>query len=527
MILPFLLSLVALSPAAFPQDIFGPAKKEQSEADAVPAVIVKSVAVSLDEQYSRALIYTSGSRYVLQRTLNEVLVDEIARRKDAGIYIGDIDISKEDIDEQIQKRVDLVLNQDPTLDFWEQVKAQGFTQESFRDEMRRNIQAQRMFFPADPSDWPVEQLAEILGQHWNDFLKEDHQTLLEQKEKGEVETLDDQMMNQFLMPPIWMALMKSSQIVNPSDGLPEGVALRVNGRDIATKELREIVEPMVSDVDREWAQSFVSNINLATNDLKANGNWMSDSDYMQALSAERAEYEGTIIPHEMMILQFLGFPSMEIYYQYFRARHSFINAMPSKDSEEYAAMVEAIIAERGPFYSADRMQVDVILLGARSKTTGRFPLKGDPFAGSLERATEVSEILAEEDADWKEILLDYSDYPETVGGAQSSSLPQPHRGMLPVQSRNDLRGFLMENDYTNFIMGTSMADQMYFSSEIGKVYGPIKNPLGYSFYRINQVTPGSKTIDYAGNERDAYIINDDLLTTRFHAYVRALGAKAK
>jgi hypothetical protein len=217
---------------------------------------------------------------------------------------------------------------------------------------------------------------------------------------------------------------------------------------------------------------------------------------------------------------------MEIYYQYFRARHSFKNTMPAKDSEEYAALVEDALAKRGAFYSANRMQVDVILLGVRNKNTGKFPMTGNPYPDALSRAQEVKEILAEEDADWNAILLDYSDYPDTVGGAQSSTLPQPRRGKLPTQSRNDLRGFLMENEYTDFVTKTSMADMIFFDSEKGKINGPVKTTLGYSFFKVNEIVTGSKVVDYKGNERDAFVIDDDLLTTHFHAYVKALRAKA-
>ncbi|MDP6963735.1 MAG: hypothetical protein QGF46_06165, partial [Planctomycetota bacterium] len=166
MILPFLLSLVALSPASLAQEgLFGAPQKEEVK----PAVEVKSIDVSIEEQRKRAYIFTAGSRYILQLTLGELLNDEIERRREAGIFVGDVDISEEEIDTQIQKRIDLVLAQDPTLDFWEQVEAQGFTRETFRGEMRRNTQAERMFFPADPEQWPTEQLAELLGQHWTDF----------------------------------------------------------------------------------------------------------------------------------------------------------------------------------------------------------------------------------------------------------------------------------------------------------------------------------------------------------------------
>ena len=279
MILPFLLSFATLSAVPFAQDtLFGTTKKEEAQADATPEVVVHSIDVSIEEQRTRAYIFTAGTRYILQRTLSELLNDEIKRRQEAGGFVGDVDISDEDIDFQIQKRIDLVLAQDPTLDFWEQVEAQGFTRDTFREEMRRNTQAQRMFFPSDPEQWPVEQLAEVLGQHWTDFLKDDHQSLLEMKKKGESQPLNDQMMNQFLMPTIWVSLLKSSTIVNPSDGLPEGVCIRINGRDIKTAEVYSIIEPLMSEVDRQWADAFVDNINVATNDLKENGNWMTDEE---------------------------------------------------------------------------------------------------------------------------------------------------------------------------------------------------------------------------------------------------------
>ncbi|MDG2310282.1 MAG: hypothetical protein P8L98_06865, partial [Planctomycetota bacterium] len=111
MILPFLLTFAALSPASFAQDPFsGAAQKDEA---ATPTVVVRSIDVSIEEQMTRGLIYSCGSRYILQRTLSELLNDEIARRRAANIFVGDVDILEEDIDAQIQKRIDLVLNQDP------------------------------------------------------------------------------------------------------------------------------------------------------------------------------------------------------------------------------------------------------------------------------------------------------------------------------------------------------------------------------------------------------------------------------
>lgn len=480
---------------------------------------------SVSEEAMQVYIYSAGSRYVMQRTLRELLEIEAERRKSAGEWVGYKEITEEEINTELQKRRDMVLAQDPSFDFWAQVRAQGFTENTFRDELRRNMQAREMFFPLDPEEWPVEQLKVILSDSWDQFLSADHQTLLEKKEAGEFQPLNDQVLMTFLMPTVWKYLIDQAQISYPSDGLPEGIALRINNRDIKTEEMFNIIEPMISPIGKKWADSFALNMKLATEDLKSQGVWLTDEEYLAKLNVERADYEGTIIPHEMMIMQFLGFPSMELYYQYFRARHSYRKLLPEDESEEYLKLVAEMIDTHGSFYNADRVQVDVILLGARDKNTGSFPMSGDSYVEAEERALEVAELLEAEDANWDEILLDYSDYPETVNNNANPQLPQPKRGRLPEQSRNDLRGFLMENDYTDFVMLSNMADKVYYEAEIGQVYGPYKNALGYSFFKVNNRTKGSKGIDYDNNERDRFVVNDDLLTTKFHAYVNELRQK--
>ena len=481
-----------------------------------------SGSISYEEKVKRAYIFTTGSRYMLQRMLDELLADEQIRRKEAGLPLADIEISDEDLEIAVQERVDAVKLQDPNLDFWKQVIAQGFTEQTFRQEMRRSLKARAMFFPLDPEMWPVDQLAVILGeQYWDGMMKEGLEERLAAKANNEdLEQINSQTLNMLLMPTVWRHLMDGAEIGYPSDGLPEGVAMTVNGRNVMTDDVIKIISPFVGETDRKWAEIFVSKIESAESALTASGKWLPREEAAELLAAEAAEYEGTFIPHEMMVTQFLGYPSMEIYTQFFRAKHSFKQTMPAADSAAYRALQDAQIAKRGSFYGAGKVSVDVIMLSARDLSTGKFSLEGDPYLKVGERANEVADILAG-GTDFDEVLMQYSDYPDKVPGSQAG-MPQPERGHFPPQSRNDLRGFIGESDYTDFLFGYSISDDIFFNAEEGAIYGPVRGPLGYYFYRVKSRIDAPNKMNIDENERDLYIVNDDLLTTSFLGYLEDL-----
>ncbi len=495
-----------------------PAGQVESTTTTAPT---SEVTISREERLKRTYIYTAGSRYILQRTLEELLKDEIQRRKDAGLFVGKVEIADDLVEAEVESRMQALKEQDANLDFWDQVAAQGFTPTTFRQELRRSIQARNMYFPEDPTDWPVEMLKEVLGDTWDNFMAKTHEDFLAQKEEtGEFPPLNEQTLNMMLMPTIWNYLLKHGDVQYPSDGLPEGVVLRVNERDVATEEVLATIEPFLSDTDREWAELFVDRIDMATVALQEKGAWLSKEESDALFAKEAAEYNSPPFTHELVVLQFLGYPSMEIYKQFFRVRHSFRNLLPAEGTDAFKGLQKAQLAERGEFYGGAKVQVDVILLSARDTATGKFPLHGNPYQQAKERAQEVAEILSE-GTDFDQVLMEYSDYPEKVPGSQAG-MPQPNHGHLPAQTRNDMRGFLGESDYTDFLFGYSISDDIFFRAELGAIYGPIRGPLGYYFYRVVQRSPATRTLDVAGVERDAYIVNDDLLTTHFLDFLSQL-----
>ncbi|MCP4092906.1 MAG: hypothetical protein GY747_05590 [Planctomycetes bacterium] len=518
----FLLTFACALPNAAQEDqaVAVAAQEPAVVAEVSSAAQDEAPSISHEERQKRTFIYSTGSRYILQLVLDGVLEAEIARRKEAKVYVGKHDFTEEEVQAEVQRRIDMVAEQDPNADFWGMVMAQGFTQSTFAQELRRGMVAKEMFFPDDPSNWPVEQIKEILGDQWEGYLKADYEKLLAQKEAGEVTPLNEQMLNNFLMPGVWAYLRKTGEITQPSDGLPEGLCLVVNGKEFRTDDVMAQVEPMLSDTDRKWSTTFLSNLEKLEVALKASKNYMSSEEFEQFFIEEGKVYEGTIISHEMMVLQFLGFPSMEVYREYLQARQSYKNSLPADDSEEYLTMLDDMISKRGTFYGAGKVKAEVLLISAREKSSGKFRMEGDPFVGAAERAEEVRQILADGES-FDTVLDEYSDYPDKVPNS-AASMPQPNRGRFQSLSRNDLRGFLLENDYTDFLFGYSVSDDIFFRAEIGGIYGPIRGPLGYYFYRVVSRDAPTKEIDLMNDPNAQWMVNDDLLGQAFIEHINTL-----
>ena len=89
-------------------------------------------------------------------------------------------------------------------------------------------------------------------------------------------------------------------------------------------------------------------------------------------------------------------------------------------------------------------------------------------------------------------------------------MSSPSKGRFPLLMRNDLRGFVGESEFTDIIYGYSVTDDIFFHSEKGAVVGPVKGPLGYYFYRLENRVPGPG-VDIAVNDQQAFLVKDDLL----------------
>ncbi|HBF23297.1 MAG TPA: hypothetical protein DDW23_05710 [Planctomycetes bacterium] len=487
-----------------------------------PSTLASSgVATGEDSAHDLALVYSLGSGQLFHRTNALLLEGEIERRKNAGLPTS-AEISNEMVEVRIQKALAENEKANPGKDFWDQVAAAGYTEAAYREEVRRTLLLDAMFFPDDPDAWPLEILEEVFeagaeNSLWDTWVVKMPDQIREAQEKGEWQGMDDNMLQMFLRPSVLRWLRKEADIREVFAGdLPEGVCLSVNGKEVSTSEMLASLEPVTTMVDRERVAKWVEIVAKVKAALLEQGVLMSAEEVMAAIAEDKKEYVQSPISYEQVALQFLGFPSMEYFHQHYQLRKSFRKTLPDPFPLE---TLEAHLAARRQFLGDGQVDVDVILIAARDMGTGRFPKDGDSFAEAKNLADEVAGKLADEEgANWDSVLEQYSDFPKERGNALQGA-PQPNKGKFGKQRRNPLREFLGGNDYMTFLAGRSLGDTIFFDAELGAIYGPVRGPHGWYIYRVNHRVEPSREIDIANDERQHFIVSDDFLTVRFLEFV--------
>ena len=475
-----------------------------------------------DTAYDLALVYSLGSGQLFHRTNALLLKGEMVRRENAG-FPGPPEITDAMVEVRIQKALDDNEKANPGNDFWDQVAAAGYSEEAYREEVRRTLLLDAMFFPDDPDAWPLEVLKEVFeagteNSLWDTWVAKMPDQIRESQEKGEWEGMDDNMLQMFLRPSVLRWLRKEADIREAFAGdLPDGICLSINGKEVTTAEMLASLAPVTSEVDRERAATWVEVTSKVKAVLTEKGVLMTTDEVMTAIKEDKKEYAQSPISYEQVALQFLGFPSMEYFHQHYQLRKSFSKTLPDPLPVE---VLEAHLGMRRQFLGDGKVDVDVILVAARDMMTGRFPKEGDSFAAAEKVAKEAAAKLAAEDgANWDAVLAEYSDFPKERPNSFQGA-PQPNQGKFGQQRRNPLREFLGGNDYMSFLLGVNLGDSIFLDAEIGAIYGPIRGPHGWYFYRVNSRVEASREIDVANDERQNFIVSDDFLTVRFLAFVK-------
>lgn len=485
--------------------------------------------LSYEERQRRELLYSTAGGYLNLVILETLLDMEAERRAKAGVRVGGEAATDEKVEAMIQQQVDMFKAQAPNGDFFRMRLVEGYSPEHYFRTVRLVLRVVDMFFPVDPDHWNLEQLKLVfrsdLEMSSYPAIEQEWQARVDARAKGEAlaEMPSDFVLSYMMLPGVFAWLRTDAKIETPVDGLPEGVAMRVNGREFKTVELIEQSRALFSDVAEETASTLVGLLDAVEADLRAQKRWLSRKTLDEFWAAERAGYEGTIFTHDQTVIEFLGFPSMEVYRQFFDARQSYRTLLPNPLTKE---MMDAEIAARGSFLGLGKVDTDVILLGAVDKgalemmTSPRlFKPGADPFAAAGERAQEVAQQLKDGES-FDSLLLEYSDFPPRAAGGNNAL--QRDRGRFGSLTRADLRVLLGESDYTDFLYGYSIGDDLFFKAEPNAVYGPTQGPLGWYIYRMTRREAPTTPLDPVNNPRHAFQLEEDLVTQSFLAYVNGL-----
>ncbi len=502
----------------------GPARAQSGADPSAPAATEQRPQISEDERYHRTLVYTVAGSHIYQKINALLVASEVKRRQDNNIPLGGDPVSDLDVEARIERTLSDFKKTNPDLDFWAQVKLFGYTDETYRGEIRHQLELENLFFPHDLEKWPTDILKEVFGGNnpdeeavkqslWGSLVKDMPTTLGDLRAKGEPGEIDPTVMKMFLRPRLFGWLMDKSTIEFPFDGLPEGICLRVDGTVVTTAEMVEFALQITSDVQLEWAATWTELITKLEADLAAKGKLLTHAETQAIITEERKEFVQSYITYEQLALEFMGFPTMELFHQWKRLRESFRDTLPDPVP---VADLQANLDARRLFLGGGKVNAEIILISARDLDSGVWPKEGS-FAKAAQRAELVAQKLIDGDG-WSRVLDAYSELPETTRGS-AQGMPQPKRGRLGAQMLNPLRQFLGENDYTYFLTGHSVADDIFFRAEEKAVYGPREGILGYYLYKVLNREQPTNEIDFQANERHAFLVGDDYLTQRFQAYI--------
>lgn len=497
---------------------------------AAQAYAIAPVEVSADEM-RRTLVYLIGSKELRSFRLDIEIQAEIDRQIADGRDAADFEIPEAEIQSVIDTTIDQIKVQYPDLDPVDVLRLNNIHLGNLARMTRQSRLFTKVFLPEDPADWPpitIEALRQGGQAQFVEQLKQSFVDLERRIDAGELTEEQvtqarqgQQSMRQFMAQPVIQALNASAVVETATDGLPVNVVMRVNGRDVATDVVFDEIASRVAPADIELARHWITKCALVERVLAARGYLLDPAAASEAFEAHMEPMRGTMFPPEFFIVQIKGFPSLELYEYYYRYLASYERMIADEISD---TALQQHFADRGnDLLNVARVGTEVILLSAFDFTTGLWKENGWDDAEA--RARDVAKQLIESEAsNWGELQDEYSDFwdpPQPTTPAQGQMPKRKNKGRFAPMARNELISQLGENDFTIFVDGVSITDEIFFSLPEGQIGGPWKGRLGYYIARITAKTApqGNRTLD----DPDMLdMARQDLVTVRFKNFAQEL-----
>lgn len=484
------------------------------------------------EELRRTLVYLVGSRDLRSFKLDVEIEAEMERQIAGGRDAADFEIPEDQIRASIDATIKAVEEQYPTLDPEAVLRLNNIHPENMFRLNRQSMLFSKVFLPEDPNKWPDVTVEALRGggqPQFYDMMRKSFEDLNTRIEAGEL-TEDEiaqakagqSTMRQLMSQSVMKALNDSSRAETALDGLPPSVAMRINGREILTDDVFGVIANRVSGEDIELARQWILKTRLLERTLASRGYLLSRSEAKEAYTKHMEPMTGTMFPPEFFIVNIKGYPSMHLYEELYRYVASYQNMIADEMTDE--ALNEHFIARGNDLLNVARVGSEVILLSAFDFENGRW--KEDGWADAERRAYEVGQKLIEGGgANWGELQDEYSDFWDppapTTPVANQQAPRRKNKGRFGPMARNELIKELGENEFTIFVDGSSITDEIFFNLPEGQIGGPWRGRYGYYIARITAKTQprGSRTL---ADPEMRTMAEEDWLNTRFNAFAQSL-----
>ena len=523
---------------------------------AVGAEPTATEALTIDPQaLRRELVYQAGRANLEAYKIDIYIEEEIQRQTqslretlaaegaeppmiDARIAAleAEFNANEQEIRDSVGNTIKQIRDQYPSLPWDAVLKYNNIEPLHLLRMTRQSKRFENVFLPENPEEWPAttrealksnEQGSTFYDQLVQAYKNRKAQEAAAAQPGPQPEGAPDaaaanqgeQMFKMLVRRMITGALEEASEVRTAVDGLAPEVAMQVNGQDILTADVFTEIAPTIDAQELEHAQKWLMKVELAAEVLDQLGYWMSDEEFATAFAEEDAKYSPPFTL-EVIARNFKGFPSMEAYKTYFRLKESYRRMIADEFGDE--VLTQHVERRAGPLIGLATVQPEIILISAFDFEKNQWKENG--WEDAYRRTAEVNQRLVEsQGSEWSNLLETYSDFWDppapTTPQANQPQGDRKNKGRFPALNRNRLLQYLDEDDYTLFLDGYSIGDQIFFGLEEGQIDGPYKGRLGYYFARVVRKTP-APTNKSLGDEDFRTMVESDYLSVRLNQFVQ-------
>jgi hypothetical protein len=243
--------------------------------------------------------------------------------------------------------------------------------------------------------------------------------------------------------------------------LPPGVYMTINGEEVPTAEILDFV-PNTPDT-RDLGLRLLLTYRAIDRELKKADALLSAEQFQLIFEAHEAEYKNTLFPLPNLI-RLRGFMSMPEYREYYRRRAAYQQMIEATvDAKDFENALQVHHSKNGKFfYENGKLTLEVVWAGLAEAEAGT---NGDLDA-AWNKALDKAHSMLVELKGGKPIA--------DVRAALGNTYPVEPTGILAGKTRNELRNHLGENEYTIFVNGYSLADDLFYNREEGEIVGPMR-----------------------------------------------------
>jgi hypothetical protein len=209
---------------------------------------------------------------------------------------------------------------------------------------------------------------------------------------------------------------------------------------------------------------------------------------------------------------------MDSYKTILRGQRSYEKMIADTITEEE---LTSWLGRAGRLLGLGEVQCEVIHIASFDHTVNAWHDGG--WQAAEERANAIVDQLVEtEGAAWDKLLAAESDFYDPPAPAQAAQMPNPdkrNKGRFGMIHRNKLMQLMGESEFTAFVDGYSIADEIYYHQNVGSIDGPFKGVHGYYITRVDSRT-GSKKPILLSDENMRTMVREDYVMQHFVVFAQ-------